>query len=236
MLVNLQYQLSDNDPGVNFFKKTSLLDTIAINKLDKLYNEVPNDVVLLHKNDKHIYRGASQLFSCLKNKKTPDEIPGLSDYDMPILEVGKTVEMIAQENIAHMLGNAKKHCYNTILHRKSAAPELFILKKIVILANSKPVGVLTAGINVTEKALRSPIAIKYNEQARSYLFSSKEKLSKKEMEALKLYNQGHPRKHAASLMSVAESTYAWYLKEIRQKFNVRTRADMLMLEQHFSGF
>jgi DNA-binding CsgD family transcriptional regulator len=57
------------------------------------------------------------------------------------------------------------------------------------------------------------------------------KLPKQQTKALQLYNQGYSRKQAAALLHVSEHTYAWYLRKIRQKFNIRTRKEMLDLEQ-----
>jgi DNA-binding CsgD family transcriptional regulator len=56
-------------------------------------------------------------------------------------------------------------------------------------------------------------------------------LSPKQLQVLALYNLGYPRQQIAEELSIAESTVAWYLREIRAKFNIRTRKEMLELER-----
>ncbi len=51
-----------------------------------------------------------------------------------------------------------------------------------------------------------------------------------ECRALVAYNAGYSRKHAAKIMSIKENTYADYLKQVRKKFNIKTRAELRMLE------
>ena len=55
-------------------------------------------------------------------------------------------------------------------------------------------------------------------------------ITRKQQEALRLYNQGFTRRQAANAMGVSENTYAWYLRKIRDQFNIRTRREMLALE------
>jgi DNA-binding CsgD family transcriptional regulator len=56
-------------------------------------------------------------------------------------------------------------------------------------------------------------------------------LTRVQGKVLSLYNQGLLRKEIAAKCFIAESTVAWYLREIRAKFNIRTRKEMLELER-----
>lgn len=49
--------------------------------------------------------------------------------------------------------------------------------------------------------------------------------------ALALYNEGFPHKEAAYKLNISVTTYAWYLRQIREKYGIRTRREMLELEQ-----
>jgi DNA-binding CsgD family transcriptional regulator len=57
-----------------------------------------------------------------------------------------------------------------------------------------------------------------------------EKITHRELEALKLYNLGYSRMETAEEMGISATTVAWYLKEVRDKFNVRTRKELRRLE------
>jgi CheY-like chemotaxis protein len=55
-------------------------------------------------------------------------------------------------------------------------------------------------------------------------------VSFKEFTALVLYNKGYTRKDSAKIMHMSEHTYAWYLKQLRNRFKVKTRQEMQELE------
>jgi DNA-binding CsgD family transcriptional regulator len=50
-----------------------------------------------------------------------------------------------------------------------------------------------------------------------------------EQRVLELYNKGYSRKQAAKILNVSENTYAWYLRQIRVKFEISSRKEMLEL-------
>ncbi len=80
-----------------------------------------------------------------------------------------------------------------------------------------------------EEAYSKPLSQSNLAKIKSLLL--KTVISDKLYQALSLYNKGYDRKACAQAMNVTENTFAWYLKKIRAKFNIRSRIQMMELEK-----
>ncbi len=233
MNINFGHGLADADPSVQFFNAFLPANSIQLKDVEKLYEKAPEPILMLHKNDKYTLCNSSQSFADLEKIKSPIDLIGYSDFDLTLREAGKSASIYQAEDKACMKGLYEKNHYGGIVYLPDRKlPMLQQIKKIPILSAKKPVGVVVVTLDVTEaffNVRNTIIAEKINlPNTTPY-----DRLTSKQLRVLKLYNQGYSRKKGAQMLCMSEHTYAWHLREIREKFNIRTRAEMLMLEQHF---
>lgn len=211
---------------LRFQERLNRLASVSLHNLDILLEQAPGETCLFWKDDKFRYAGANLAYAKLEEYQSPENLLGKTDYDIPHFMLNHDPLAIKQEDISCMKNSPIINKKGIFIYSGEQST-IGMYSKIPIVSKKKHIGMMCCLVDVTSIVLSPDCQIKPETVVQR---TTSFPLTPKEIAVLKLYNQGYPRKLAAHTLHISENTYAWYLKEIRYKFKIRTRSEMLDLE------
>lgn len=212
-----------------FLDSLSRQSFIKLEDEEKLYTQVPDEILLFSKDSELNYKLGSKAFLATQGLNRSQQLKGIDDYNLPNRETYKSPESVRADDYTCLFGT-RKSWQGTIYANIDGIPTLYRAGKLAIKNKGKSVGIIGFALNISETFLRERTLATRKKTASIY---GRNMLTGKQLAVLRVYNQGYSRKTGAEMLNISESTYAWHLNCIREKFGIHTRTEMLTLERYF---
>ncbi len=208
-----------------FLVEFNRLDGISLSMLDKFISAAPT--AIFSKDREHRFLESDTTFAGFSDN-TPDTLIGLTDFEMGWTDAGSSPEDFFAGDLQTMHGRPLLN-ENEILAPPGKQVIVAKVSKKPLMSGRRCIGVVGAIVDYTDAFFaQSP-------QKNAFLPTKLESLTAMEYRVLALYNDGFARKEMADMLNSSPHTIAWHLRQIREKFNITTRKEMLLLQEREEG-
>jgi DNA-binding CsgD family transcriptional regulator len=208
-----------------FLLRFNALPVIDLKTLDRFIAESP--CLMFSKDAAYKFLETGANFAAYTDN-TPESLKGFTDLDMNWDNAGSTAEEFFAGDRQTMHGTPLLNANEVLIAPGKKAKVVKVSKKPLV-SGKKCIGIAGAIVDYSDAFYPegSPKEV--------FLGVKSQELTPAEYKVLVLYNEGHTRKEMAAILGISSHTIAWHLRMIREKYEVRTRKEMLMLQEQQEG-